>query len=91
MSYVIRYAPAASRQLRKIDRADQRQIVTRIDSLADDPRPDGCKKLRGHASIYRIRVGDYRIVYTVADRELVVLVAVVGNRRDVYEELKRLR
>jgi mRNA interferase RelE/StbE len=91
LPYAIRYAPAARRQLRKLDQADQRRLVTRIDHLADDPRPDGCRKLAGHQSLYRIRVGDFRIVYEVKNQELIVLIAMVSHRRDVYEEIKRRR
>jgi mRNA interferase RelE/StbE len=60
----------------------QRRIVAKIETLSNNPRPDGCKKL--HGDIYRVRVGDYRIVYQVRDRELLVLVIRVGHRREVY-------
>jgi mRNA interferase RelE/StbE len=91
LPYAISHAPAAARDLRKLDQADRRRIVARIAGLADDPRPDGCRKLSGHHSLYRIRVGDFRIVYQVEDQKLVVLIAAVANRRDVYEQIKRLR
>jgi len=54
-------------------------------ALARNPRPSGCKKLKGHKDIWRIRVGDYRIVYTVDDREMVIRVGRIAHRREVYE------
>lgn len=56
----------------------------RIDALALDPRPRGCKKLQGDGDLYRVRAGDFRIVYAVRDDVLIVLVVKIGNRRDVY-------
>jgi len=56
----------------------------RIDALADGPRPAGAKKLKGGGELWRIRVGDYRIVYAVRDRILLVLVVRVAHRREVY-------
>lgn len=90
MPYTVCFAPAAARELRKLAPAERRQIARRIDSLADDPRPDGCAKLKGAAGLYRIRVGDFRIVYRIDENALIVLVAAIGNRRDIYDELKRL-
>lgn len=55
-----------------------------ITALEQDPRPSGCKKLRGATNTYRIRSGDYRVVYTIEDAELLVLVVRVGHRREVY-------
>ena len=53
--------------------------------MADDPRPPGCKKLKGVENLYRLREGDYRVIYSVEDRVLRVIVVAVGNRKDVYE------
>jgi len=58
--------------------------VTRIRSLARDPRPFGSEKLSGKEDLYRLRVGRYRVVYSVADAELVVLIVRVGHRKNVY-------
>lgn len=60
------------------------RIASAIDALADDPRPSGCKKLVGSEHTYRIRVGDYRIVYDIQGAKLVVSVIRVRHRRDVY-------
>ena len=63
---------------------DRQRIVASIQSLARDPRPAGCQKLSGEPDRYRLRVGRYRIVYSVGDSELVVVVVRVGHRKDVY-------
>jgi len=59
--------------------------VSRLESLASVPRPSGCKKLRGGENHWRIRVGDYRIVYTIDDRKRLIEVTRIRHRRDVYE------
>jgi len=58
--------------------------MTRIEALSDDPSPQGVAKLEGAETLYRLRVGDYRIVYEIRDKELLVLVVKVGHRKDVY-------
>ncbi len=84
--YRIEFRPAAVKQLQALQRRDQRRIVRRIEALADDPRPDGARKLAGSDSTYRIRVGAYRIIYDVLGRKLLILVVKVGHRRDVYRK-----
>lgn len=74
----------AQKQLAKIPPPDYNKIVAAIKGLASDPRPFGYKKLKGRPG-YRIRVGDYRIIYQVKDNVLTVFVLVIGNRRDVYD------
>lgn len=83
--YTITFKPEAARNLKKIkDRRMLSRLVDAIAELADDPRPVGVKALQGDASILRLRVGDYRVLYTVADKELIVAVVTLGHRRDVY-------
>ena len=84
MTYEVRLAPAAVRQLRKLDPPGRRRVQAAIDLLAEDPRPPGARQLVGGAGEWRVRTGDFRIVYDIRDRELVVLVIKVGHRRDVY-------
>jgi mRNA interferase RelE/StbE len=82
--YKLRIKKSAAKELEAIPRkADRRRIVARIESLTDDPRPDGCRKLSG-SERYRIRQGRYRIVYTIEDDVLVVYVVKVGDRKNVY-------
>jgi mRNA interferase RelE/StbE len=82
--YTIEFRPAAARDFRKLSKHDQRRIGARIESLAVTPRPAGVKQLAASEKLYRIRVGDYRILYQILDRVLRVLVVEIGHRRDVY-------
>jgi mRNA interferase RelE/StbE len=76
------------RALRAFPRPDQVRIAARIDALSRNPRPPGNEKLKGDDGLYRVRQGDYRIIYTIKDAELLVLVITIGNRRDVYRRRK---
>ncbi|MGH7527806.1 MAG: type II toxin-antitoxin system RelE family toxin [Gemmatimonadales bacterium] len=81
-NYSLLIKPSAVKELEVLPPKDRRKIVTRIEGLASDPRPHGCEKLSGLEQ-YRIRQGDYRVVYSVAEAK-VVLIVKVGHRRDVY-------
>jgi mRNA interferase RelE/StbE len=83
--YELRFKPSVAKDLRGAPRADVQRILARIEALRDDPRPPGSEKLSGQDR-YRVRQGQYRILYTVADAELIVEVVKVGHRRDVYRE-----
>jgi mRNA interferase RelE/StbE len=84
VSYRIELRPAAVRALRKLDLPIRRRIQGAIALLAEDPRPPASRPLRGRPGL-RVRVGDYRIIYTVQDNVLLIVVVTVGHRRDVYE------
>lgn len=83
MSYNIGFASSARQALRRLDTQTRARIVERIEALESDPRPPGCKKLAGD-ELWRIRVGDYRVVYSIEDAQLIVLVVRVGHRREIY-------
>lgn len=83
-SYRVEFAKPAAKDLRAIDRKWIPKILAAVDGLQLDPRPSGCKKLIGSDFTYRIRIGDYRVVYEIEDDVLVVLVVRVRHRRDVY-------
>ena len=86
-AYRIFIKPSAAKELDAIgSRKDRRRIVAKIQSLADDPRPPGCQKLSG-AEKYRVRQGNYRIVYSIEDDRLLVLVVRLGHRKNVYRAL----
>jgi len=85
--YKVQFSPRAERQLRDLPREAQARLKTRIDALAEDPRPRGVERLSGAEEYYRIRVGVYRVIYAIEDRDLIVLVVKVGHRRDVYRRL----
>ena len=82
-SYSLLLTRSAAKELDGVPTKDRHRLVARIAALADDPRPMGAEKLSG-ANKYRVRQGDYRILYEIADAALVVTVVRVGNRRDVY-------
>jgi mRNA interferase RelE/StbE len=89
MAYKIEVTAAARRALKKLDSDTARRIGEAIDGLAVDPRPAGVKKLAGADDLYRIRVRDYRIIYQIEDKQLLIVVVTIGNRREVYR--RRLR
>jgi len=84
-NYRIELRPAAVRALRKLDPPVRRRVQGAIALLAQDPRPPGARALQGRPGL-RVRVGDYRIIYTVEDDVLLVVVVRLGHRRDVYDQ-----
>lgn len=84
MAYEIHFAPSAAKQFRKLRRDIRPRVEAKIDSLAANPRPRGVEKLAGAENLYRVRAGDFRVVYEIHDKRLIVLVVRVGDRRDVY-------
>ena len=82
-SYSVRITRSAVKEIEALPLKDRRRVVTKIEGLARDPRPAGSEKLSGEEK-YRLRQGDYRILYEIVDTELIVTVVRVGNRRDVY-------
>jgi len=83
-SYRIELRPAAVKALRKIDPQDTRRIQGAIALLGQDPRPPGAKALQGRPGL-RVRVGNYRIIYTIQDDVLLVVVVTPGHRHDIYD------
>lgn len=85
MSYEIEFTNAARKQFNKLSKSVQRQIKPVINSLANNPRPHGYIELHGKLKgLYRVRSGDYRIIYTVSDDVLLVLILKIGDRSDIY-------
>jgi mRNA interferase RelE/StbE len=85
VTYRIEIAPRAARQLRRLDARARKRVQAAIELLADNPRPPSTKKLVGGNGEWRIRTGDYRVVYEIHDNVLLVLVVAVGHRRDIYD------
>jgi mRNA interferase RelE/StbE len=86
----IELKPSASRALAKFPETVKRRLGEAISKLAEEPRPPGVKKLAGQNSLYRVRVDDYRIIYQIEDQVLTILVVRIGDRKEVYRNLKRL-
>ncbi len=84
MTYRVEVAPAALREIRKLDPPTRRRIQAAIELLADQPRPSGAQKLVGGEGEWRVRTGDYRIIYEIHDNTLLVLVLAAGHRRNIY-------
>ncbi len=82
--YAVSFRRSAEKDLRKLDRTVRRRVLRAIDGLAGDPRPDGCRKLVGSEDAFRIRVGDYRVIYTVDDVVRIVAIENVRHRREAY-------
>ena len=82
-SYKVLIKPSAIKELEAVPTKDRRKLATKIQALADAPRPHGSEKLSGQER-YRLRQADYRVVYAIDDAERTVLVVKIGNRRDIY-------
>jgi mRNA interferase RelE/StbE len=86
MSYSIEFSKKAEKQFLALPQSIQERLVSHINALAENPRPPKVKKLVGEENLYRIRVGDYRIVYQIDDQLLLVLVLKIGHRSEVYRQ-----
>ena len=89
MKYAFRWRERAVRQLRAIPQPAALTILRALTPLGDDPRRQDAdiKRMAGHADRYRLRVGDYRVIYEIADERLIILVVGVGHRREAYRVL----
>lgn len=85
MSYRVQFATAAARHVKKLPRPARDRVLDAIEDLSDEPRPHGAKKLVGEEAAWRIRVGDYHVLYDIFDTELTVTVVRAGHRREVYD------
>lgn len=77
---------SAEKKLKKIPKKDVSKIVAMIQSLTVNPYPSGCRKLAGEENIYRVRQGQYRVIYEIKNRELIVLILKIGHRKDIYQK-----
>lgn len=83
--YAIDIKPSARVELENLSDRLIARLVPKIEGLAANPRPSGCRKLRGYKDLWRIRAGDYRVVYIIDDGRKMVSVTRIAHRRDVYE------
>ena len=86
--YKIKLSKLAIKNLKKFKKSDFKKISIKIDKLSKNPRPSNSKKLKNQKDFFRIRVGDYRIIYQIKDSILLVLVFKIGHRKDIYKILK---
>ena len=84
MPYIVEFTKPALREFKALERAMQRRVSTRIDELANNPFPPGVKKLQGETELYRIRIGDCRVLYRVNGKRVTALILKIDHRRDVY-------
>ena len=84
MAYEVELRPAASRALEKLSRSVQTRILTKAQSLSGNPRPPGVLKLEASSNLYRVRVGNYRIVYAIDDPRRVVTITIIADRKESY-------
>ena len=85
MTYIVTIRKQAIKELERLPKKDTQQISKAIDELSGNPRPNGCKKLKGESEyIWRIRVGNYRVLYTIEDRVKIVEVRKIGHRKNIY-------
>jgi mRNA interferase RelE/StbE len=82
--YGITFARSARRELEALDASIVRRVISRIDGLAQDPRPSGSRKLHGEQRLWRIRIGDYRVIYSVDDKQRIVDIVRIRHRREAY-------
>ena len=87
MTYRIEFRPSALREMRGIPRPFRLRLMTAVAALANAPRPPGSIRLQGPEGFHRVRVGDYRIVYLIQDRVLLICVVRIAHRKDVYRGL----
>jgi len=83
--YEVLLSNAVRKKLSTIPAFIRDKIIEDISALSTAPRPPGCKKLKGYKNSYRIRVGNYRAIYEIKDKELRILVIAIGHRKDIYE------
>jgi mRNA interferase RelE/StbE len=83
-SYKIEVSRTAEKQIRKLPKPDRVRVLRAILGLATLPRPRGCRKLRGYEDVYRIRVGTFRVLYSIEEKRVLIIILKVGKRKDVY-------
>ena len=86
MRYTVVFMPRAEKDLAKLPARDAKRVVSRIERLADNPRPENAKKLVGTDDLYRLRVSAYRVIYQVVDERVVVVVVRIRDRKDAYKD-----
>lgn len=90
--YAIAFKPSAKKDFERLPKKERQSASARIDSLADNPRPHWATMTTGDLrGLWKFRVGDYRVAYLIEDERLVVLVVAAGNRKEIYDVIRRMR
>jgi mRNA interferase RelE/StbE len=84
MTYTVRYEKRALKELSKLPATAVKQILSKIDSLSQDPYQAGIKKLKGFDNVFRAKAGNYRILYEINDGKLLIMIVAIGDRKDIY-------
>jgi len=85
--YKIEYSEDSTKELTKIHKNDVKKIIAKIELLSDDPFPSGYKKIKGKLKLWRIRIGDYRVIYSIEQANLIIYIIRIRHRKDVYDNL----
>jgi len=91
VAYQVKFKPSVEKELRKLQKKELRRVIGRVEELGQNPRPPGTGPVHGEQNVYRIRVGDYRIIYELREEEKLVFVLKVSHRSAVYDEFRRMR
>ena len=87
MAYAIAFKASALKELEKLPKSTAQSVLPRITALAANPRPSGCTKLKGVGNMWRIRIGEYRVIYTIEDVREIVDIRIIAHRGEVYRRL----
>ncbi len=87
MNYVLEYKSSVKKELRKLANHDRTAIVQKIENLKDNPLPEGSAKLKGTVNLFRIRHGDYRVIYQLQNKVLLIIIIRIGHRLEIYKNL----
>jgi mRNA interferase RelE/StbE len=85
--YATTFARSARKELDKLPPPQAERILKRIENLISNPRPVGSVKLKGNDDLWRVRVGDYRVIYQIDDRKMLIDISIIRHRRDVYRDI----
>ena len=87
MKYSVKLSTKASKYLKKVPKKVAGQLIAKLESLGEEPRPHGCEKIKEDKGRYKISSGNYRIIYEIQDKNLLILVIRIGHRQDIYKTI----
>jgi len=85
MTYRVEFTRQAAKSFKDLPFQEQQRLKPKIDALSAEPRPNGVVKLADEENLYRIRVGNYRVIYNIQDKQLIILTLKIGHRKDIYK------